>query len=41
MTLEEQYRYFINKMVEEITNANDLKRIYTLVCVKHEKEVTA
>ena len=41
MTLEEQYRYFINKMVEEITDANDLKRIYTLVCVKHEKVVKA
>ena len=41
MTLEEQYRYFINKMIEEITSVEDLKRLYTLVCVKHEKVVKA
>ena len=39
-SIEEQcdiYRYFINQMISEITNIQDLKRIYTLVCVKHEK----
>lgn len=33
----ETYRQFINRMIEDITNVEDLKRIYTLVCVKHEK----
>lgn len=33
----EIYRIFINRMIEEITSVEDLKRIYTLVCVKHEK----
>lgn len=33
----EEYRYFINQMISEIKNVQDLKRIYTLVCVKHEK----
>lgn len=37
----ETYRYFIRQMIDEITDANDLKRIYTLVCVKHEKVVKA
>lgn len=33
----ETYRYFIKMMVDTITDANDLWRIYTLVSVKHEK----
>ena len=33
----EEYRLFINRMISEITDIYDLKRIYTLVCVKHEK----
>lgn len=37
----ETYRYFIRQMIDEITDANDLWRIYTLVCVKHEKVVKA
>lgn len=37
----ETYRYFIKQMIDEITDPNDLWRIYTLVCVKHEKVVTA
>lgn len=39
-SIEEQcqtYREFINQMVAEITDLQDLKRIYTLVYVKHEK----
>lgn len=33
----EIYREYIKKMVDEITDANDLRRIYTLVSVKYEK----
>lgn len=33
----ETYRRFINQMVAEINDIQDLKRIYTLVYVKHEK----
>ena len=33
----ETYRYFIRQMIDKITDANDLWRIYTLVRVKHEK----
>ena len=39
-SIEEQretYRCFINQMVAEINDIQDLKRIYTLVYVKHEK----
>ena len=41
-SIEEQcetYRRFINQMVAEINDLQDLKRIYTLVYVKHEKTV--
>lgn len=33
----ETYRYFIRQMIDEISDANDLWRIYTLVSVKYEK----
>lgn len=33
----EIYREYIKNMVDEITDANDLRRIYTLVSIKHEK----
>lgn len=32
----EVYKSFIIQMLEEITSLQDLKRIYTLVSVKHE-----
>ena len=35
----ETYRYFIKQLIDEITDPNDLWRIYTIVCVKHEKVV--
>lgn len=31
------YRDYIKRWVDEIQDLNDLKRIYTLVSVKHEK----
>lgn len=33
----ETYREVIKKMLDTITDANDLLRIYTLVSIKHEK----
>ena len=33
----EIYRKFILEMLKDITSVHDLKRIYTLVSVKHEK----
>lgn len=35
--LREEYREEIRKMIEEIQDISDLKRIYTLVSIKHEK----
>lgn len=35
----ETYRYFIKQMIDEITDPNDLWRIYTIVYVKYEKVV--
>lgn len=37
----ETYRYFIKQMISEINNVQDLKRLYTLVCVKAEREAKA
>ena len=33
----EIYRRFIKQMIEDITDVQDLKRIYTLCRVKYEK----